>query len=170
MGKISQIARGDRVALEQFYIENKTYVFRIELSILHDIYLAEDATQETFLKVQKNANQYHIGISERAWLITIARNTAIDILRKRKHETMQEVTNLNIAVDGNMGSEMEFMAILQPLAEVDKEIVCLRILSDLQHKEIAKVLNMPISTVKKRYERALKKLKVLLREESHCGK
>lgn len=86
MGLINQIADGNMKALERLYTEHKTYAFRIALSILNDTYLAEDAVQEAFLRVQRSAGTYRFTVGERAWITAITRNIAFDMLRKRKHE------------------------------------------------------------------------------------
>ena len=67
MKLLPKIARGDRGALEQLYAQQKTRVYRLVLSMTGDPYLAEDLTQETFLRVQESAGTYRRDISETAW-------------------------------------------------------------------------------------------------------
>ena len=90
MNVIKRVAEGDNKALEELFLLYGKKVFRLALAILNDRFLSEDVVQETFLRVQQNAKSYQFRNSEREWIMTIAHNTAIDILRKRKKEIVQE--------------------------------------------------------------------------------
>lgn len=163
MSLINRIAKGDMGALEGLYNEYKTFVFRIALTILKDTYLAEDAAQETFMKILHNANQYRFAGSEKAWITKITRNIAIDMLRKRRNEVVkegEEMEELPVFPE----DKLEFISIIQILDETDREIVCMRIITGLKHREIARILELKTNTVKKRYERALAKLAVSIKE------
>lgn len=87
---IDRIAKGDDAALEKLFLMYKTKVFRVALAILSDPYLAEDVVQETVIRIQQTAKTYQFRNSEREWIMTIARNIAIDTLRKRQREIVQE--------------------------------------------------------------------------------
>ena len=79
---IGQIALGDRSAFSDLYDATSSKLFGVILRILKDKTAAEDALQDVYLKVWKNADRYASnGLSPMTWLITIARNTAIDRLR-----------------------------------------------------------------------------------------
>lgn len=76
---------GDRAALSKLYDLTSGKLFAVCLRILKDRAAAEDALQDTFVKVWQRADRYAAnGLSPMTWLITIARNTAIDALRRRK--------------------------------------------------------------------------------------
>ena len=90
MNLINQIAKGNNEALEKLYILYKTNVFRVALVILEDPFLAEDVVQETFVKIKQNAKTFRYGNNEKGWIMTIARNVAIDILNKHKKEIVLE--------------------------------------------------------------------------------
>lgn len=166
MNLINQIAKGNNEALEKLYILYKTKVFRVALVILEDPFLAEDAVQETFMKIKQSAKTFRYGTNEKAWIMTIARNAAIDILNKHKKEIVlespiEEASEIhNAAESGDMpGDENEgFLQMIQPLNDLDKQIVSLHLISELKHREIAHILNMSVSAVKKRYERAIKRI------------
>ncbi len=162
MSIIKRITRGENEALEELFLLYKEKVFRMALAILGDRFLAEDVVQETFLRVQQNAKSYQFRNSEREWIMTIAHNVAIDILRKRKRETVKEeilsqrreITDAVTDCDNGTG----FLQLIEPLNELDRQIVSLHLISELKHREIAHILNMSISAVKKRYERAIKRI------------
>ncbi|MBD5486584.1 MAG: RNA polymerase sigma factor [Lachnospiraceae bacterium] len=169
MNIIKRIAKGENKALEELFLLYKEKVFRMALAILGDQFLAEDVVQETFLKVQQNAKSYQFRNSEREWIMTIAHNIAIDILRKRKKEIVQEeiisYREMSDAVT-DCDNDIGFLQLIEPLNEPDRQIVSLHLISGLKHREIAHILNMSVSAVKKRYERAIKRIAHEMEEHS----
>jgi len=82
---ISSVALGDRKAFQALYDSTSAKLLGVCMRILHDRAAAEDAMQDTFVKIWKNADRFAAnGYSPMTWLITIARNTAIDRLRATK--------------------------------------------------------------------------------------
>ncbi|WP_432255913.1 sigma-70 family RNA polymerase sigma factor [Limimaricola sp. AA108-03] len=82
---IGRVALGDRVAFGALYDATSAKLFGICLRVLNDRAEAEDALQEIFVKLWHNAGRYQVnGLSPMTWLITIARNHAIDRLRARR--------------------------------------------------------------------------------------
>lgn len=161
MNIIKRIAKGENKALEELFLLYKEKVFRMALAISGDRFLSEDVVQETFLRVQQNAKSYQFRNSEREWIMTIAHNIAIDMLRKRKKEIVQEeiISHREIpAAVIDCDNDIGFLRLIEPLNELDKQIVSLHLISELKHREIAHILNMSVSAVKKRYERAIKRI------------
>ncbi len=169
MNLISRIADGDKEAFEKLFLLYRTKVFRVALAILKDPFLAEDVMQETALRIHETAKTYQFKNSEREWIMTIARNIAIDTLRKRQKEIVQgEITigNETTAAETDSNINDGFLQLIEPLSETDKQIVSLHLIGELKHREIAHILNMNVATVKKRYERAIKKIAQEM-EEKH---
>lgn len=82
---IAQVALRDRAAFEMLYERVNAKLFGVCLRVLNKRTEAEDAMQDTFVKIWNNADRYRAnGLSPMTWLITIARNTSIDRLRARK--------------------------------------------------------------------------------------
>jgi RNA polymerase sigma factor (sigma-70 family) len=82
---IARTALGDRAAFEDLYDRVSAKLFGVCLRVLGKRAAAEDAMQDTFVKIWKNAGRYQAnGLSPMTWLITIARNTSIDRLRARR--------------------------------------------------------------------------------------
>jgi len=82
---IGSIALGDRKAFQALYDATSAKLLGVCLRILKDRSAAEDALQDSFVKIWKNADRFAVnGYSPMTWLITIARNTAIDRLRATK--------------------------------------------------------------------------------------
>lgn len=136
--------------INEWYERYKTGIFRYALSILKDSALAEDVLQETFLKLL--TGKYTIQEDKaQAWLYKVARNLCYDILRNRNRE--QEV---------RIAAVMESYAYIDLIASLDlseREIVTLKIVGGLTHKEIAKIMGLTEHAAKKRYERAIHKLR-----------
>jgi RNA polymerase sigma-70 factor (ECF subfamily) len=78
---------GDREAFSRLYDATSAKLFGICLRVLKDRAAAEDALQDSFVKIWNHASRYGAnGLSPMTWLITIARNTAIDRLRARRRQ------------------------------------------------------------------------------------
>lgn len=171
MNLIRQIAAGNQEALETLYQNYKTSVFRIALSVLGDTFLAEDVTQETFLKIQQHADTFRFGDNEKGWVMAIAHNTALHMLEKRKRETLQDevqvigITDLSDTIESGEAYQ-RFCQLLQPLKDLDRQIVCLHLIGELKHREIAVILDLSVGAVKKRYERAIRKIAKHLEENA----
>ena len=153
--------------LEQIYEERKQELFRFLYVILGEKQAAEDALQETFLKAYLHRSRYIEMQQEKAWLYQIARNTAYDILRKRRREFPMENEVLHDVMEQHiehkeMDSNLLYMEMIAELNELEREIVSLKIVGGLTHREIAKVLHKTTGSVKKRYERALAKLRKMI--------
>ena len=149
--------------LEQIYKERKQEIFRFLYVLLGDKQSAEDALQDTFLKAYLRRSKYIEMQQEKAWLYQIARNTAYDMLRKRRREFPIEKEQINDAIEKVVHHEdfhehLIYMEMIADLNEVEREIVSLKIIAGLTHQEIGKVLHMTTGSVQKRYERALNKL------------
>lgn len=144
-----------RAWVEALYHAHRTRIFRFCLVILRDTHLAEDALQNTFLKVQQSSTCPKPG-KEQAWLMSIARNAAYDILRSIRWEQPEESSALLRAQEQTL---WEYTGLLDGLNDLDREIVTLHVIGGLTHKEIAQLLRMSVHGEKKRYERALTTLR-----------
>ena len=152
-----------RAWLEALYTRYHADVFRFALSILRERTAAEDVTQEAFLKAYRGFGTYRAQGRERAWLFQIARRTAYDHLRRARRELPWEAAEQLWSED-----ERPALAVLEcigSLGALDRDIVGLKVIAGLTHREIARVLGRSEQGVKKRYERALEKLREQWREE-----
>lgn len=164
---IFAMAQGDMKALETLYAHSKTAVYGFALSILKDRHSAEDVMQDTYVRLFRSASQYSSQGKPMAWILTIVRNLALMKLRKvggEDHDT--EVWDLPDRNDFTENSidRMVLHTALQHLAEDERQIVMLHSVSGLKHREIAGILNIPLSTVLSKYRRSLSKLKKQIKE------
>ncbi len=91
---IARVGLGERQAFSDLYQATSAKLLGVCLRVLNDRAAAEDAMQDTFVKVWKNADRYASnGLSPMTWLITIARNTAIDRLRTAKSRPTSDLAD-----------------------------------------------------------------------------
>ncbi len=128
-----------------------TGIYRYALSILKRPALAEDVLQETFLRLLTRPAPGLTLESSQAWLYRVARNLCFDILRKPTEEYTHAAT---VAPD-----EYGYLELIASLTPQEQELVTLKIVGNLTHREIARVLRITPSAAQKRYERAIQKLR-----------
>lgn len=149
---------GDFFALKALYKEHHTKVYRTALCILRDPFLAKEVAQETFLRIQRNADCYSPVIGETAFVIAVARSLCFDIQKKRA-SLIPEYEDLKIAqISSTPGFTNEFMDFLSPLCETEQEVLCLRFLCGLDDKESGIILNKTPRMIKRLYRKALTEL------------
>lgn len=137
----------------RWYQQYKTSLYRFALSILKDSYLAEDVLQEAFVRML-GLNRLPDSEKAQAWLYRVVRNICYDILRKQKREVCE---TSDTAASGEVN--WEFVEMIAPLPQKDQEILALRFIGGFTHKEIAQIMGMTVHSTKKRYERAIQKLR-----------
>ena len=150
-------------------------VYRFLFRLTRDAPVAEDLTQETFLKAWKNFWRFDSKRSFKTWLFTIARNTAFDYFRKKKSLTFTEMEKEGEGAEFSEGIQDE--RLLAPeilehgervadmenaLAHIplrSRSVLLLHEAEDLTFQEIAEITKESINTVKSRYRRALRLLR-----------
>lgn len=146
---------------KQIYDEHKKPVFAMALSILRDFELAEDVLQEVFIKLFHHMKQKDIS-NLQAWLVRVARNTALDMLRKKKREITGFENDYFERVHSFIEDPIEKMVLKKYLGSLDsdeRQIVILKEVVGMKHREISNILKMPLGTVLWKHNRAFKKLK-----------
>jgi len=159
--------QGDPEAVRAVYQTYGPLVFGVAFQAIGDRALAEEATQEAFVRAWKAASTFDPGRSFAPWLATIVRRVAIDIHRRearRPHLSLDEVvehpvteTSVDRAVD--VWDVREAVAALPP---DEREVVSLQHGNGLTHVEIAERLSVPLGTVKSRSFRAHRRLAAAL--------
>ena len=159
---ISAIGRGDRNALEKLYDAAAPAVYGMALSILKNEADAEDVLQETFVSVLKSASGYTPQGKPMAWIITIAKNCSYK-LRKSNYRYLSMDDHVHFS--SNLLSPEDRLLLescMQQLSEEERQIVVLFAVAGCTHGQIAQMLQIPQSTVRSKYHRALKKLREAL--------
>lgn len=142
----------NRQRIHQWYEQYKGGLFRFALSILKDAESAEDILQEVFVRLLTGRYAPEPG-KEQAYLYRAARNLCYDELRCRKRH-MEEATN-----HAGAQKSYAYIELIAPLNQKEQEIVTLKIVGGLNHREIAKVMGITEQAAKKRYTRAIEKLR-----------
>lgn len=161
---IKKIAKYDSLAFEQLYNETSGAVFGLAMSILANQTDAEDVVQKTYISVYNNAKTYKGKGKAMAWIFTIARNHALMKIRDRNKRSHIDLDDLyDIGTENNIEEELHkeqlVDVLLNTLSEDERQIVVMHAMSNIKHKEIARIMGMPLSTVLSKYKRSLEKLR-----------
>jgi RNA polymerase sigma-70 factor (ECF subfamily) len=147
-------------------------VYRLARSVVRDSSLADDVVQETMVKAWRALPDWEGDEIPRAWLMKVARNTAISLLRTRRDDPTEPDSLVGMAagVGGTGDSATDKVAMdhmwsaLADLDETSRSVVVMRELSGMSYEEIAEVLDIPLPTVKTRLFRARRHLQVTMKE------
>ena len=163
------IANDNKDAVGDLYDLIKTDVYAFALSKLKNSVDAEDVMHDTFINVYKYAKQYSAKGKPMAWIITIELNLIRRQIQLKSRTTDFTEIHENTLHKGNIENErinsVFLRQLLQTLNEDEREIISLHVVSGFKHREIAKILNRPLSTVLSKYNRAINKLKIIVKEE-----
>ncbi|MCA0434672.1 MAG: sigma-70 family RNA polymerase sigma factor [Proteobacteria bacterium] len=168
---IGRVALGDRNAFGKLYDATSAKLFGICLRVLKDRTDAEDVLQETYVKIWNNAGRYRTtGYSPITWLVTIARNQAIDRLRSRKPESDElaaaedvadsAVTPEQALLQGNEGGRLR--QCLEKLPPDRADAVKAAYMEGYSYQELADRLGQPINTIRTWLRRSLASLRECL--------
>ena len=145
----------------------KEKAFRLAFSILRNETHAEDATQDVFLKIWKGLPAFHGGASLSTWVYAITRNTCLtEVTRRGRHPTVSlqepEMEGACIpalqSADPEPGREMDVEFLLGQLPEKHRQVITLFYLEQKSYEEAARMLGLPLGTVKTLLFRAKKEL------------
>lgn len=171
---ILRIKQGEFNALDELITLYYPEILRYCLWHAPNRTLAEDATQETFLKVIRYSDRYVHKGKFKSFLYQIASNTCID-LRRKKWLTDTSLDELQIEfVYEEKGFEeviedIQLRHLVRNLPDESKEIVLLRFGQDLTIREISEIVDQPLRTVQSRLRSALKQIKKEIRKEENNG-
>jgi RNA polymerase sigma-70 factor (ECF subfamily) len=163
---LAAVAKGDEAAFERLYEATRAKLYGVLLRILGRAELAEDVMQETYLKVWTNAGQFDPTLaSPITWMVAMARNRAIDIMRKKGEISIEEtqIEAMGVAAESApplARREMteELRRLLSCLGRLDPEkqrIVLLAYYSGWSREQLAAKLDIPVNTIKTWLRRSL---------------
>ncbi len=166
---VERVAHGDESAFLQLYDRYASRVHGVTLRVLGDPMLAEEATQDTFLKLWSRAHQYIAGRGPLiVWLLAIARRTALDRLRLEARRPMlsdaddPEDAWQMIPDAGSLTEESRWRSLhfaVQSLSPTYRKVIELAYYQGLTQSEIAETLGWPLGTVKTRLRAAMEQLR-----------
>lgn len=162
-----QVREGDEQSFATLYEETYKGVFSFIYSYVQNYHTAEDLSQDTFIKVKTNADKYRTNDNAAAWILQIAKNTALDYLRKRNRDNSCELNeNLSDAREEGTGEMYMHDLLNRSVSGDERQILLLHLLYGYKNREIAEIMGLPLGTVLWKYNRAIKTLKTKLKEEA----
>lgn len=160
------IARRDGQALEDLYHLTSAAVYSFALSILKNTHDAEDVLQDCYLKIHAGAAEYRSHGKPMAWILTITKNLCYQKLREAQRMADLPQEDWEPWLQANEGLSHEDKVIIGQcmdiLSDQERQIVTLHAVTGFRHREIADLLELPLSTVLSKYHRAIKKLREYL--------
>lgn len=173
------IARSQESALSELYDRYGRLVYSVALNTLSDSSLAEEVTQDVFIRVWQKGSTYNVEHGRVvAWLTSIARHRSIDIYRHaRSHQEHMQVSwqeaealeppdSINVERDVDLAQRQERIRRAVALLPAEqKQALGMSFFQGLSHQEIADALSEPLGTVKTRIRLGMQKLRTILHDE-----
>lgn len=170
-----RIERHDQTALTLLYERYGRPVYSLAYRILQNTVMAEEATQDTFLKVWRQSARWDGDKGQLvSWLLTIARYTAIDRLRQEQRQTQPQVVSIDAVAppesdadhpdDPALHDANIVRGLLSQLPPEQAQVIEMGFFQGLTHTELAERLNLPLGTIKTRVRLGLRKLRTLWNE------
>lgn len=166
---IEKTLRGETAAFGQLVKRYESYVFTIVIRMVKNRVLAEEVSQDTFLKAYESLSSFRGDSKFSSWLYRIAYRKALDQLRKnKKHQTMELVEDISEGKMGHLDDALnrletkertaKIQACLMELPEDETALITLYYYEELSVKEIAEITKLTSDNIKIKLYRARKKL------------
>src|SRR6202171_2015157 len=162
---LAAVAKGDQAAFERLYQATRAKLYGAALRILRRADLADEVIQETYLKVWSSAGQFDPALaSPITWMVAIARNRAIDLVRKKTEVSIEEESGvLEVAADARdplarreMTEELQrLLACMGRLDEERRRLVLFAYYDGWSREQLAAKFETPVNTNKTRLRRAV---------------
>lgn len=164
--QIKKFISGDQSAFEKIYNETKQTIYYVALGILKDRHLAEDVMQSTYLSVLRNISKYQLGTNASAWIVRIARNEALNLKKQRSRENpVDERENDSMFGTYCQDDYGHLIDVARKILTEEEFTILMLITADgYKRREIAEMLDCPVSTVTWKYGEALKKMRKSLEQ------
>ena len=167
---ISAIRSGDQSAMAALYDRYSSIVYSVALRVVGDTGSAEDILQDVFMQLWRNPGLFDSSRgSLGAWLAVIARNRAIDALRKRRPES--DIEDVVISVETDLASEADrarsaekIRGVLSSMPAAQRAALEMAYFEGLTHTEIAAKTGEPLGTIKTRIRAGLTTLRKAFQE------
>lgn len=179
----TRLRNGDPQAIATLMTRYQHRLYRYLLRMVAESGAAEDLFQQTWLRIIERSRNYDAQRSFEGWLFAVAHNLAIDYLRRRKPESLDEPlpsgeTQSNQIQSIDRGALEQILSreradiVLGAVSNLHvsfREVITLRFEEEMKLEEIAAVLSLPVGTVKTRLHRGLKALRHSLTKKLGTG-
>ncbi len=162
---IDKAKDGDRQAFGELVRLHQQGVIRVVTRMCGDVYLAEDAAQEAFIRAWQNLPRYRPRSPFKNWLYRIALNVALDRLRKERESVDVQSLPLTAPYEGPEGvverqeRQTRVRQAVLSLPPASRAVLILREYEGLSYREISETLDIPMGTVMSRLNYARKRLR-----------
>lgn len=168
---LERVAAGDRDAFARLYTQSAPRLYGLLLRLLGRAALADEALQESFLRIWRHAKRYRPERSEpMTWMTSVARNHALDLLRRQGRRDDLELSwnsrdeelwpdELSRAADVQLGEQQVLDSCLEQLSMDQRECVLRAYCEGYSHEELSERLSTPLGTVKSWIRRGLESLR-----------
>ena len=157
----SMLRKGNKEAFEYIYNDMKKPIYTVSLRIVQSKEIAEDITQEVFVKLFASPPDSSVR-DPRAWMFRMARNLSIDALRKKE---CSDIDGMEIPIEDTTDKavlKMDIEVAIARLTPIEREIVTLHLNFDMNFVEIAKITGLSLSATYRKYRKAVKDLREML--------
>lgn len=164
----------DKEKFVEIYNNYKDLMFCKAMSVLHNTALAEEAVQESFLKIAKNISKISIPVCSKtaSFIVIIVRNTSLDIIKKEhineNEQLSYDTPDISMDVLNSLVSENGYEHLVNIVNELDNiysDVLMLKIVYGYDTDSIVQLLNIPKRTIESRIYRGKKLLQRRLEEE-----
>ena len=166
-GLVRKIQGGDSEAFARLYEETRRSVYYTAYSVCRDKYAAETIMQDAFVKFYENVGSVDAKHNPYAYLLTISRNLALNLVKREKSRVTVEPEKVDyVKNDSTLARDdglTEFVS--RVLTEREFRVLMLCAVHKYKRHEVGKMLDMPTATVTWTYNKAISKLKKKLEEE-----
>jgi RNA polymerase sigma-70 factor (ECF subfamily) len=162
---LAAVANGDRDAFARLYAATRAKLYGVVLRILRRADLADEVMQETYLKIWSSAGQFNPALSGPiTWMVAIARNRAIDLLRKKTESSIEDEADALEVADETpnplAGRELteDLKRLLACMGRLDTDrqrLVLLAYYSGWSREQLAAKFDKPLNTIKTWLRRSL---------------
>ncbi len=152
---------GDFAAFDAFYIRNHELIFRFLMFRLRNRSDAEDAFQETFLRIHRSIGSYKKGSKALPWVFTVAKNVAIDFVKRRKSTVSIEEGDavIDARTHDVLQLRQELELLLRKLTKQEQELLHRRLLDDDDFESLALAMKANPVNLRQRFSRLIRRLR-----------
>lgn len=169
---LHRLLQKDEAALAMLFAQYGSKVYSLAYSVVRDAAQAQEVTQDTFLKVWQNPKAWDPARgSFQSWLLTLARYTAIDLLRfeiRRSGRNIELIEGIaaEMEEEAPLLADQQIQAALLQIPEEQRRLIELAFFKGMTHSELAAACGLPLGTVKTRLRLGLQKLRQMLSDQS----
>jgi len=173
---MTSVAQRDRIAFVQLYKATSAKLYGVVLRILFRQDLSDEVLQEVYLKIWEKAGDFNAAKSSPiTWMVTIARNRALDVKRRKQPQSlddMPETFDIAAEIEDPLLAREQRDALtqvnhcMQGLEQPKRDIVLLAYLHGLSREQLAEKFNAPVATIKTWLHRSLAQLRLCLQGQA----